>query len=45
MMFTALLNSYLQCDFAQEWNESLRVKHAEPLGEDEIARLLENNHE
>ncbi len=41
MAFTALLNSYLQRDFAQEWVESLRVKHAEPLGEDEIVRLLE----
>ena len=41
MAFTALLNSYLQRDFAQEWIESLRVKHAEPLGEDEIVRLLE----
>lgn len=41
MSFTALLNSYLQRDFAQEWIESLRVKHTEPLGEDEIGRLLE----
>ncbi len=39
MTFTALLNGYLQRDFAREWIESLRVKHAEPLGEDEIARL------
>lgn len=41
MVLTALLNSYLQRDFAQEWIESLRVKHIEPLGEDEIARMLE----
>ena len=26
-------------DFARDWIESLRVKHPEPLGEDEIARL------
>ena len=39
MMITALLNIYLQRDFAQEWVESLRVKHTKPLGEDEIARL------
>ncbi|MDH5764185.1 MAG: DUF2238 domain-containing protein [Nitrospinota bacterium] len=45
MMFTVLLNIYLQRDFAQEWNESLRVKHTEPLGEDEIARLLEKRDE
>ena len=39
MAITALLNSYLQRDFAREWGESLRVKHPKPLGEDEIARL------
>ncbi len=39
MTFTALLNVYLQRDFAREWIESLRVKHPEPLGEDEITRL------
>ncbi len=36
---TALLNSYLQRDFAREWADSLRVKNPKPLGEDEIARL------
>ncbi|HLB79175.1 MAG TPA: DUF2238 domain-containing protein [Dongiaceae bacterium] len=36
---TALLNVWLQRDFAREWAESLRVKHSAPLGEDEIARL------
>ncbi len=41
MTFTALLNIYLQRDFAREWAESLRVKHTEPLGEDEIIRLLQ----
>ena len=39
MTITALLNIYLQRDFAREWVESLRVKHPQPLGEDEIARL------
>lgn len=39
MVITALLNARLQHDFAQEWNDSLRVKHRAPLGEDEIARL------
>lgn len=39
MTFTALLNFYLQRDFTREWIESLQVKHAEPLGEDEIKRL------
>jgi putative membrane protein len=28
-------------DFAREWTDSLRIKHAEPLGEYEIERLLE----
>ncbi len=41
MTFTALLNFYLQRDFAHEWAESLNVKHVEPLGEDEITRLLQ----
>lgn len=42
MALTALLNSYLQRDFTREWIESLRVKLPAPLGEEEIARLLEN---
>jgi putative membrane protein len=43
--FIVLLNSYLQRDFAKEWNESLRVKYTKPLGEDEIVRLLEERDE
>jgi len=39
MALTAALNLYLQRDFAKELAESLRVKHPEPLGEDEIRRL------
>jgi putative membrane protein len=40
MVITAGLNYALERDFAREWVDSLRVKHAAPLGEDEIARLL-----
>jgi putative membrane protein len=40
MLITYALNRTLQRDFAAEWAESLRVKHAQPLGEDEIARML-----
>ena len=40
MTATALINVYLQRDFAREWAESLRVKRYTPLGEEEIARRL-----
>ncbi|HSB68627.1 MAG TPA: DUF2238 domain-containing protein [Candidatus Methylomirabilis sp.] len=40
MLITAGLNAYLQRDFAREWVRSLEVKHPQPLGEDEIKRLL-----
>jgi putative membrane protein len=40
MCITAAINWRLQRDFAQEWGESLRVKHKAPLGEDEIARMV-----
>ena len=39
MSLTAALDWRLQCDFAWEWAESLRVKHKAPLGEDEMARM------
>jgi len=39
MLVTALINAYLQHDFARELQQSLRVKARTPLGEDEIARL------
>ena len=39
MTVTAIINIYLQRDFAREWSDSLRVKHNQPLGEDEIRRL------
>lgn len=40
MLVTLGLNMWLQKDFAREWSRSLTVKHPDPLGEDEIARLL-----
>ncbi len=45
MSLTAALNAWLQHDFAKEWNESLRIKHKLPLGEDEIARMLRRSQE
>ena len=43
MLITAGINFRLQRDFADEWNESLRVKNSRPLGEDEMRRLLKRN--
>jgi len=40
MLITYAINRALQHDFAQEWAESVRVKRKRPLGEDEIARML-----
>jgi len=40
MAATALVNARLKRDFAREWVESLRVKVAEPLGEEALERLL-----
>lgn len=42
MMLTAGLNIFIQRDFAAEWAESLRVKQQQPLGEDEVMRLLQD---
>ena len=39
LTLTALVHRRLDRDFQREWAESLRVKHAEPLGEVEVARL------
>ena len=36
----ATINASINRDFAREWADSLTVKHPEPLGEVEIARLL-----
>jgi putative membrane protein len=41
MLITFAINRALQRDFAAEWAESLRVKDSQPLGEDEIARMLD----
>jgi putative membrane protein len=39
MLITIAINRYLQQDFAKEWSKSLKIKHNQPLGEDEIIRL------
>lgn len=41
MGIVVAINLSLQRDFACEWAESLTVKQTEPLGEDAIARMLE----
>ena len=41
MTTTAAVNWWYRRDFAQSMAESLRVKHPDPLGEDELARLRE----
>jgi len=43
MGMTAAINRTMQRDFAAEWVDSLRVKHAEPLGEEAIVRMLEGD--
>jgi putative membrane protein len=45
MGVTLSINRALQRDFAAEWADSLRVKHAEALGEDAIAKMLEKRQE
>ncbi len=39
------VHSWLDRDFTREWVESLEVKHAEPLGEVAIERMLEEREE
>ena len=39
MALTAFINWRFQRDFSREWAESLRVKHAAPLGEEALARM------
>jgi putative membrane protein len=39
------INRSLQRDFAAEWADSLRVKHAKPLGEEAFAQMLEDRDE
>ena len=43
MLITAAINWRLQRDFAREWSDSLRIKDPRPLGEDEIARMLDGS--
>jgi len=43
MLVTAMINIWLQRDFAQEWDESLAIKGKLPLGEDEIIRHINRN--
>ena len=45
MGITAAINAWLQKDFAREWSESLRVKEDRPLGEDAIARFVNDREE
>jgi putative membrane protein len=40
MFVTAMINRYLQRDFANEWAESIRVKRRKPLGEGAAARSI-----
>ncbi|WP_348818889.1 DUF2238 domain-containing protein [Fontimonas sp. SYSU GA230001] len=42
MLITAVVNGFLQRDFAREWSNSLKVKDARPYGENEIARMLDD---
>jgi len=41
MAVTLAVNFALQRDFASEWAESFRVKQVEPLGEEALARMLD----
>ena len=41
MMIVIAINMRLQKDFGKEWKSSLRIKRKKPMGEDEIARLLD----
>ncbi len=45
MTLIASLNAYLQRDFTREWIESLRVKHAASIDENELVRPLEKHYE
>ena len=42
MLITFLINLRIQPDFWDEWKSSLTIKSNQPLGEDEIARLLKS---
>jgi putative membrane protein len=40
MFVTAMINRYLQRDFANEWAESIRVKRRKPLGEGAVVKSI-----
>ena len=40
MLSVAFINMRLQRDFSYEWNQSLSIKHKQPLGEDELERMM-----
>jgi putative membrane protein len=40
MFVTAMINRYLQRDFASEWAESIRVKRRKPLGEEAVVKSI-----
>lgn len=42
MGITCAVNFFLQRDFAREWQESMRVKHSQPLGEEKLAQMLKD---
>jgi len=42
ILVTLGINLSLQKDFAREWGDSFRIKSREPLGEDEIKRMLKD---
>lgn len=40
MLITMVINIAIQKEFMKEWKSSFRIKHNQPLGEDEINRLI-----
>lgn len=45
MLITLAVNIKLQRNFDREWDESLSIKHAEPLGEEQFAKMLTEDHD
>lgn len=43
MLITLGINMRIQPGFREEWRNSLRIKRNEPLGEDEISRLINSD--
>ncbi len=42
MGITCAVNFFFQRDFTREWQESMRVKHSQPLGEEKLAQMLKD---